>query len=171
MSSNIENIQTAIQSVEKEIRELNGVQASLNDKRHLLTSLTGQNSLSPSDDLQERIARCLKDIEAGVAARDILVIKKASIAHLNDELTVARGNARRTQCEDLLAQFDRTKASYIEQSEALLVMFRRMHELSRQYVGLTGRTIMFEQDYRLELPALRKGDWPSPFSTGMEVRM
>lgn len=172
MNSTPAQINEAIAHVEQEIRDLNATQAGVNDQRHLLASLTGQNQLSPSADLTSRIARCLAKIEDGIKARDALGLKKAALAHLQDELANTIADNRKHQCQDTLAQFDRTKALYKEQSEQLLITFRRMYQLSREYTGLTGREIMFEADYKLELPALRRdGVWASPFTTGMEVRM
>lgn len=165
-----QQIRDAITRIEQDIREMTALHSSVSDQRHLLASLTGQQSIAPGPELQARIALCLKRIEEGIAARDQLALKKAALKSLQDELADKVAVTRREQCEDLKAQFNRTKDYYKEQSEALLITFRRLYALNREYVSLTNYELLSEQDFKLELPVLRRPEWVSPFTTAQEIR-
>jgi len=170
----IAKLTEVIALTEREIRELKVQQNGLNDKRHLLAALNGRLALAVEQaeqaELRTRIANTLADIELASSARDTLAVKQASLNMLNQELDVERGTARRQQCQDVAANFDRVRAGYTEDSKALLVTFRRLYELHKEYLALTGRELLSEVDFKLELPAARNHAWVSPFSSGQEIR-
>jgi hypothetical protein len=93
-----------------------------------------------------------------------------SIAENRAALKIAQGDERREQCQSLEADFVQTRERYQAESRNLFATFKEMNRIHTMYQGMTGRALMFERDYRLDLPALRREADSELFTVGSMVR-
>jgi chromosome segregation ATPase len=163
-----EQISAAITNTLAEIRDLNEKANSLSLLHYRLQSVSagihlGSHSKADLQAIQD-------EITAAVAARDTIPTKTAALRMLEKELEDTIATRRREDCHELAARFDSLKADYTAKSDELLTMFRQMHSMHAQYLGLTGRALLNDVDYLLMLPTTMQPYDSPQHSTGSIVR-
>lgn len=161
-------IEAAIARTESDIRELQAQANSLPLLQTRLNNTSAQVHLGTAtvDDL----SAIQGQINKAILARDGIPVKQAALNLLKDQLADAIAHNRRDDCIELAARFDALKAEYARQSDDLLNMFRTMHSMHAQYLGMTGRALLHEVDYMLMLPTTMKPYDSPQHSTGSIVR-
>ena len=163
-------LEEAIAQTTHEIAALKLANARIPTLRHSLTAATSSHALNPTPDTHARLAAISDELATASQALEQLSIKQAAIGMLERELADARAAERRSRCVGIVENFDRLKARYQADSEALLDIFRQMHSLHIQHLDATGRPLMWERDYGLNLPTCNPEANSPWFKTGDGVR-
>lgn len=163
-------IQEAISRTEHDIASLKLQNGRLPTLRHSLAAATSSHALNPTPESRERLQRLSDELAQASTALEQLAIKQASISMLERELADAKADERRERCVGIVDNFDRLKQRYAVDAEALLSLFRQMHRLHIQHLDATGRPLMYENDYLLNLPPCNPSANSPWFKTGDGVR-
>lgn len=93
-----------------------------------------------------------------------------SIAENRAALKIAEGDERREACRSLEADFISVRERYGVESKKLFGIFKELHRLHTTYQAMTGRALLFEKDYKIDLPVLRSENDSELFTIGSMVR-
>lgn len=163
-----QQIQAAIERTQQDIRDLQQLANELPLLQTRLNNTSAQIHLGTAT--VDTLSAIQGQINKAIIARDGIPVKQSALHLLQKELEDAVAYRRRDDCIELAARFDQLKKTYAEQSQDLLDMFRQMHAMHAQYLGMTGRPLLHEVNYLLHLPTTM-GQYDSPqHSTGSIVR-
>ena len=170
MTTSTAQLQEAIAQTTHEIAALKIQNSRIPTLRHSLAAATSSHALSPTPETHARLSAISDELSIASTALETLSVKQAAIGMLERELADAKADERRARCVGIVENFDRLKARYQADSEALLDIFRQMHSLHIQHLTATGRPLLWEADYALNLPPCNPAANSAWFKTGDGVR-
>ena len=163
-----QQLKAAIAHAKQEIAALNALVGELPTLQYRLQSVSAGIHLNRNTTAE--LAAIHDKIVAAIAARDALPVKQSGLKMLEDELQDAIAHQRRDSCIELAQRFDALHKDYATLSAELLDMFRQLHAMHVDYLGLTSRPLLHESDYMVNLPPTRAPYDSAAFSTGDIVR-
>ena len=163
-SSTPQQIEAAIAHASREIAALNALVGELPTLQYRLQSVSAGIHLNRNTTAE--LAEVHDKIVAAIAARDALPVKQSGLKMLEDELQDAIAHQRRKSCEELAALFDIRKKEYDQHQQDLLAEFRLLHDLHKDYLARTGRALLNQFEYMIDLPATRGKYDSTAFRTG-----
>lgn len=125
--------------------------------------LLGQATVAEVQQAQTR----LEDATQALSRKDAL---DAAIASHKDSLDWTRGQERAAFCHSIRDEYGQQFAQYAAESRQLLQTFKQMNQLHLKHLAMTGRPLMFEPDFALDLPAIRSPNDSANFRIGGLVR-
>lgn len=153
----LETEQASVQALVRSIPELSKAAAHATTQ-NILNRCTIAN-------VQAAQAR-LEDAQGALARADALT---RAIAETREALTWQQGKERREFCESIDQNFKVEMERYVEQGRELLATYRRLAQLSNQYMGMTNRPLLDNFHREMNLPQLTGAlGGRSNICTGME---
>jgi hypothetical protein len=154
-------LQAELDACIKQVASINQLSANL----QTLTTAHALGSVTASDLLQ---AQRLHDEALQAIPRQQLLTQ--SIREQKQMIDYAEAQEKRQFLDSISKQFADMREQYVAQSKQLLQTFKEMHRLHTVSMSMRSHTLMSDNDYRLDLPALRREADSELFTIGSMVR-
>jgi hypothetical protein len=164
----VTELQQELDLLEREHAEATKLVNSINMLSKNMEAMTRANVLGNAS--ASELLQAQSKWEEATKAVQRQALLNQSIRDQRQALDYARAAEKRAFIDKIGSDFAATRAAYIEQSRQLLATFKEMMRLHNLSISMRSTPFMFDGDFRLDLPALRRDADSELFSVGMMVR-
>lgn len=157
-----------LELLQRELAECNALVASIQMTGATLQAQTTGNILG--NVTASELMQTQRKHDEALAAVQRQSLLATAVSNQQQAINYAKAQERRAFFDKLSADFISTRADYIEQSKQLLATFKEMARLNNVSLSMNSHQFMSDNDWRLDLPALRREADSELFTIGGMVR-
>lgn len=154
-------LQSELDAVTRLVASLNRLSANLQST----TTATVLGNATASDLIDAQ--RAYDEAATAIPRKQLLT---QSVADHKRAIEIARADEKLEFNQKISRDFADARTLYVEQSKALLTTFKEMVRLNNLSLSMRSHQLMFDADWRLDLPAIRREADSELWTVGMMVR-